>query len=487
MKEHTKQIIETLAPLDRHLLGAGYDNAMKYLEHLIELELIEFPSGTEFGTWTVPNEWVIKDASVRYVGTDAGNPVDGEDLLDFKNNPLSVMIGSRNINTRIDREELRKHWHYSDDQPDAIPFEFSLYDEEAWGICLPKKVLRREVLPGEEPEATEGVLMEEEQYESKFTDALPEGYYDVKISTEYRPGVMRLGVHTIKGKSDREILLFAHLDHPYQANDNLSGVACLVDLANKLKAEHTIKIIFCPETIGSIAYAHTQDLSKVDFVIAVDVCGNKNSILLQKSYDQEHRINRVAHLAIQSLGETYRKGQFRNTIGSDEYIFNDPIIGIPGIMLSTWPYSEYHTSFDTADKIDYEQIEKVGLAIQKTIEYWEKDFIPVRNFKGPLRRSKYGVQTPNKQVNLSWDYLIYAMDGKRTLAELCCDYGLNFEFVLSIVEDMIKDGFIKKHEGNSRTNVGKVRQQTASRKKHASVSGKANVSDKPRKVSKDIR
>lgn len=502
MKEHLKTVVETLAPMERHLLGPGYDSALEYIKHLVPLEVLRFPSGQKLGTWTVPQEWSIKDATVTYVGPDASDPKPGPELLDFKNNPLSVAVGSRGINTRIDRETLRKHWHYSDDKPEATPYVFNFYprtEAESWGICLPQKKLRSKIveisadgkvlcedgtcypdLKDLDPSVGK-VIIEGQEYQPKYADTLPEGFYDVKIDAELKDGVMKLGVHTIKGKSDREILLFAHLDHAYQANDNISGVACLLGVANKLKAEHTVKIIFCPETIGSVAYALTQDISKVDFMIAVDICGNKNSILLQKAFDEEHKINRVAHLAIQSLGETYRKGQFRNTIGSDEYVFNDPLIGIPGIMFSSWPYPEYHTSEDTVDKIDYDQIEKTINAIVRTIEYYEMDFIPKREFKGPLMRSRYGIQTPSKQVNLSWDYFVYAMDGKRTLAELCCDYGLNFEFALSVMGTMIQDGII------SRIDAGQTAQQPVAKQEHASVSRKANVSKQSGKVSKGVR
>ena len=205
-----------------------------------------------------------------------------------------------------------------------------------------------------------------------------------------------------------------------------------------------VKIVFCPETIGSVAYALTQDISNVDFMIAVDICGNVNSILMQKSFDGEHISNKAVHLALHSMGESYRKGVFRNTIGSDEYVFNDPLIGIPGIMLSTHPYKEYHTDQDTPDKINYEQIEKMGKVIQKAIEIYENDFVLKREFKGQLMRSKYGIQTPNQQVNLSWDYFIYSIDGKKTLIELCCDFGLDFDFTLGIINQMIENGDITK-------------------------------------------
>jgi len=442
MTEQLKNVVETLYPMNRCLLGEGYDNALKFIDHLFPLEILEFKSGTELGTWIVPEDWIVRDAWVK-------DP-EGNKIVDYKKDPLSLVVGSLPFRGKVTLEELRKHWHYSDEKPDAIPYVFKYYDKD-WGVCFAKNKIKTK-----NEDVLAGIKLDTgEEYIPEYNDSLKEGEYEVMIDTEYKSGVMKLGVHTIPGKSDREILLFAHLDHPFQANDNLSGVACLIDVASKVKSNQTVKIIFCPETIGSTAYALTQDLSKVDFVISVDICGNKAPILLQKAFT-DSRIDKIAHLALYQFGESYKKGQFRNTIGSDEGVFNDPLIGIPGLMLSTWDYPEYHTSEDTPEKIDYEMIEKMSKVILKIIEYWDLDFVPKREFKGQLMRSRYGVQTPNKQVNLSWDYFVYKMDGVKYLSELCCDYGLNYEFVFDIINKLKKDGKIS----GTNSSKGKLKKTT---------------------------
>lgn len=400
-----KKTLEELFKLNPiYLMGAGFDNALEYINHLIGLEVIEVPNGTKLETWTVPNEWIPKEAWVKYKG---------KKILEWKND-LTLMQGSKAIHGIVELEELKRHLHFSDDVHTATPYSYNFYKED-WGFSIP--------------------------YE-KYRD-LKEGKYEVFIDAESKQGNLKIGVHTIKGTTDREILLFAHLDHPFQANDNLSGVVCLIDLAKKIKADHTIKIIFCPETIGSIAYATTQDISKVDAVIAVDICGNENTLLLQKSFVPSD-LEKCAHLAIQCMAESFRKGVFRNTIGSDEYIFNDPKLEIPAIMFSRHPYKEYHTSDDTPDKINYEVIERTQKVILKTIEIFEKNFIPQRNFRGPLMRAPYNIQTENKQFNMSWDYLIYSMDGVKSLAELAADFGLNWDYLLEKIEEIEKDGLISR-------------------------------------------
>jgi aminopeptidase-like protein len=276
---------------------------------------------------------------------------------------------------------------------------------------------------------------------STLVKKLEEGEYEVFVDSEDKEGVMKVGVHTIPGNyGDREILLFAHVDHPYQANDNLSGVACLMDLAGKLKDrfDHTIKIIFCPETIGSIAYAVTQDISKVDWVLALDAIGNDNSLLFQKAYDEKARINDCLHLAVAGQGITYRAGKFRLTAGSDEYYFNDPKVGIPGLFLSRLPYPEYHTSADVPSVVKEEKLVEVQKVILKTIEFYEKDYKPKLKIKGVVHRSKYGVQTFDRLMNLELDHLFFAMDGKRYLSDIIVKLGIGFEWADSVIQKLGK-------------------------------------------------
>lgn len=426
-----KQIIEDLYPMNRCLLGEGFDNALKYIDTLIPLKVHSFKSGTKFGMWEVPNEWIVRDAWVKK---------NGEIFLDYKKDPLSLVVGSLPFHGTVDAEELKKHLHYSSEQPSAFFYEYKYYDKD-WGFTIPMNRIFKK----------EGDAM---------VSIFEEGDYEVMIDTEYRPGTMKFGVHTIKGKTDKEILLFAHLDHPFQANDNLSGVACLVDIVRHLKPEHhshTIKLVFCPETIGSIAYALTQDLSKVDFVIALDAIGNthEGGIMLQKALDPNAYINTVANLAMRNQGG-YRQGAFRSMIGSDEYVFNDPQIGVPGIMLTTHPYPQYHTSFDTPETISYETIERVQKVIIKIIEIYEKDYTPERKFSAPLFRSRYKLQSTGKAQNLAWDYFVYNMDGEATLAELCLTYGLNFDLTYGQLESLIADKEISRRPTHRERNIPKT-------------------------------
>jgi aminopeptidase-like protein len=426
------EIIKELIKYNIQLVGEGYNKAIKYINNIISLEVIEIPSGTKLGTWTVPNEWIVKKAWVKF---------NGEKIIDYEKDKFSLMVYSQPFKGKLTRDEFKSHLYNSTDKPDATPYVYSFY-EPKWGVCMPKNRI----------------------FDTENKDLLPEGEYEVCIDTEFKPSIMEIGVHTIKGKTNREILLFAHLDHAYQANDNLSGVACLIDLAKKLenKYEHTIKIVFCPETIGSIGYALTQDISKVDFMIALDIVGNDNNCTLQYSFDIENKLNKIAHLAMMSCGENFSMNQFRATIGSDEYVFNDPLIGIPGLMITRHPYKEYHTSADTIDIIKEDKMLYVQKVIENIIDTYEKDYIPLRKFKGPLMRSRYNVQAPVKSINMQLDYLIYNINGKRYLSEILDDLQLNWKYCYELLEKLVKDEYIVK-KYDSRINARKVRKHKTSK------------------------
>ena len=87
---------------------------------------------------------------------------------------------------------------------------------------------------------------------------LDQGTYKVVIDTSLFDGELNYGEILIKGKSEKEIFLSTYICHPSMANNELSGICVLTFLAkwlHKVKnPEYSYRIIFVPETIGSITY-----------------------------------------------------------------------------------------------------------------------------------------------------------------------------------------------------------------------------------------
>src|SRR5438045_8984725 len=79
-----------------------------------------------------------------------------------------------------------------------------------------------------------------------------------RIEADERPGRLQVGVLTLPGESKREFILCTNICHPGIANDSISGAAAAVAVARHLidrgHLRHSYRILWLPETIGSVAY-----------------------------------------------------------------------------------------------------------------------------------------------------------------------------------------------------------------------------------------
>lgn len=212
----------------------------------------------------------------------------------------------------------------------------------------------------------------------------------------------------IQGKdtSAGEIIFTAHLFEGYVkmgANDNMSGAAVILEVAHLLndlieagiipRPVRSIRFLWVPEFSGTIPWVNTH-LAKVKNAVCninLDMVGlrlrdSKSFMFLYRSgHSTAHYVNDVMESFYRYVGETNiegitdelgRRGFKRQIVSptgtddpfyyriqslhgsSDNAIFNDWTINIPGIKMGTWPDIYYHSSEDNPDKCDPTQLRR---------------------------------------------------------------------------------------------------------------------------------
>ena len=332
-----------LFPIHRSLTGDGVRNSLHYLQQILpDLKVHDVPSGTRAFDWTVPKEWVIREA---YVEDAAGNRI-----IDICNSNLHVVQYSAPFEGWVSRAELYDHVHSLPDQPDAIPYVTSYYKEQ-WGFCFQHR---------------------------DFAD----DRYFVKIDSELKDGHLTYGELVIPGKEQTEVLLSTNICHPSMANNELSGPVVVTALAQWLASEprrHTYRILFLPETIGALVFlsrqheAYWADKAPLwERPIAgyqVVCCGDERAYSYVPSRKGGTLADRAALAAFRDLGIEPTRYSFLDR-GSDERQWCAPGIDLPvaSIMRSKYDtYPEYHTSLDDLRFISQKGLEGTLAVYQRAL------------------------------------------------------------------------------------------------------------------------
>ena len=309
-------------PLCRSITGAGVRETLRRLsEYLdqdgIKLEFHEVPTGTKVFDWTVPKEWVIREA---YIEDRQGNRI-----IDMKDNNLHVMGYSTPIDKWVSLPELKEHVYTQEDQPSVIPYVTSYY-KERFGFC-----------------------MSEEQLSS-----LPEGEYHMYIDSELIDGSLTYAELILPGETDEELMMTSYTCHPSMANNECSGpvvLAALMRYVNAMKnRRYTYRFVLNPETIGSITYLSKNYKYLQEHLVAGIVLScvgdDRDYSIVESRY-----ANTIADKSLKSILDTKKSFTTYSFLkrGSDERQYNAPGIELPvvGFCRSKYgEYPEYHTSAD---------------------------------------------------------------------------------------------------------------------------------------------
>ena len=338
-----------LFPICRSISGDGLKKTLKYIsKRILEMNIYSIKSGTKVFDWKVPLEWNISDAFIKNKK--------GKKIIDFKKNNLHVVSYSIPIDKKISFKDLKKHLYFEPNIPNAIPYVTSYYKKD-WGFCLS--------------------LNQKKKLEKNSSDK-----YYVKIDSQLKKGEFNYGEIILPGKSKKEIFFSTYICHPSMANNEISGIVLLMALAKYISEKKnrmfTYRIIFIPETIGSIIYLSRNINEMKKNIIAgfnVTCVGDNKTFSFLPSKYENTLADKLAKHVLKYHVDKVKYYSFLDR-GSDERQYCSPGVDLPivSIMRSKYgTYREYHTSLDNMNFISSKGLEKSYQIYTKCIDILEKN------------------------------------------------------------------------------------------------------------------
>jgi aminopeptidase-like protein len=410
-----------LWPLNRSLTGDGVRETLAILaEQLPGFEIHEVPTGTACFDWTVPREWRVREA---WVANEAG-----EKIIDFADNNLYLVGYSTPVDRVMPLEELQEHLYSLPENPAAIPYITSYY-RERWGFCLSQNQ----------------------------RDTLETGSYQVCVDSELLDGSLSYGELRLPGKTDREILLSTYVCHPSMGNNELSGPVVTAAIARWLiglpRRRYSYRIVFIPETIGSIAYLsrHWREMqAHTDAGYVLTCIGDDRAYSYLESRRGDTLADRAAlHVMCHKVAR-FDRYSFLDR-GSDERQYCSPGIDLPvgSIMRSKYgTYPEYHTSLDDLSLITPSGLQGGFDVVKETLVLLEANYTYRTAVLGEPQLGKRGLyptlstRDTKQQVAAMMDLIAYA-DGSQDLIAIAEKIGVYAGDLVSIADRLSAEGVLK--------------------------------------------
>jgi len=412
-----KDYATAISNFHRIQASPGFSEAIEYLKKTIEslsdakVKVFEYPADgkTVVGTWQNPYSWEAIEGKLELIEPEKRT------LANFQSEPMSLIAHSTSASIDAGVVDVGKGLSSQDyegkDVKGKLVFTETLARQIHRTACIehgaagiltfvpPEGVdeiadLRRyeAIWPSsEEKEGTKFGFSLKQADGVKIRQWLSDGKpvrVKAKVNANLTTGKLQVLSALIQGEDkSKELWLVAHVCHPHPgANDNASGSGALLEVLRALtqlveeekipKPVFSIRFLWIPEWSGTIQFIHNEQdiLKRCIGMINLDMVGadpSKSGSILhldRTPFSLPSTLNNVVRFWLKN--EVIQKDERREggtmaplpyqysrySAGSDHFILTDSTIGIPAVMLNQYPDRFYHTSTDTADKLDPRQM-----------------------------------------------------------------------------------------------------------------------------------
>jgi len=428
MKMH--DMATKLFTIPRSITGEGFLKSLQFIKDEVEkdgdnfkLNITSVKSGTKCFDWTIPPEWVVRDA---YIITP-----DGKKICEFSKNTLNLVNYSEKIHKKMHLNELLPHLYSLPHLPNAIPYVTSYY-ERRWGFCISKKEL----------------------------DTLKDGVYEVFIDTDFKDdGSLYYGELFIPATTQTkdEVLFSTYLCHPQMANNELSGPVVMAKLIEFVKSlqdrRYNYRFLIIPETIGSITYIsrHFNELKQnVKAAFVLSCLGDEKAYSVVLSQKENSLSDKIALHTIKHLTKNPKIYSFLHR-GSDERQFNTPSLNLGAVAICRskfGEFKEYHNSLDDLNFVTQKGLtgglkyaKNIVLNLETNAKFKLKTVCePNLGSRGLISTINKGAY-PKQMLNIR-HFLAYC-DGETDALEIADILGIEVRKLKEIIDQLIKFDLIK--------------------------------------------
>ena len=416
-----KDYATAISRFHRIQASPGFSEAIEYLKNAItpisdaKVKVFEYPADgkTTISTWQNPFGWEAKSGKLELLEPEQ------RVLADFSAEPISLVAHSTSVDIETEVVYVGKGLKPSDYEEQDVKGKLVLTESLARIVhqiaCI--KYGAAGVLTFVPPEGIDEIAElrrydaiwpdSDEKENATFGFALTQGdgvkikkwleehkVVTVKAKVDASLGVGKTQVLSalIAGEDkSKELWLAAHVCHPHPgANDNASGSGALLEILRTLsyliregkipKPVFSIRFLWIPEWSGTIQFIENEKdiLKRCVAMINLDMVGadptKSGSVLhlYRTPFSLPTTLNNVVRFWMKSQAkreDSRREGGMvaplpyeysRYSPGSDHFMLTDSTVSIPAVMLNQFPDRFYHTSTDTADKLDTRQMSYVS-------------------------------------------------------------------------------------------------------------------------------